>query len=272
MTVTETDGADWVPAGVDRATPSAARIYDYLLGGAHNLAADRAVAQRLTAIQPEVVEVARRNRAFLRRTVRFMLEAGVRQFLDLGSGIPTVGNVHEVAQALDPAARVVYVDYEPVAVAHSELLLAGNPHAAALRADITRPADVLTSAPVRTLLDLTRPVGVLAVAVGHYLPAKADVPAVFATYRDALAPGSHLALTHLTNDFAVLADPRVAETMRSTQDHIFPRPRAEVLALFDGFELVEPGLTTSANWHPDRLTAVVDPEDDGLYAGVGVRR
>jgi hypothetical protein len=270
--VTDTEGADWVPAGVDRATPSVARIYDYLLGGAHNLAADRAVAQRLTDIQPEVAEVARRNRAFLRRAVRFMLEAGVRQFLDLGSGIPTVGNVHEVAQAADPAARVVYVDYEPVAVAHSQLLLTGNPRAAAVQADITRPTDVLSSEPVRTMLDMTQPVGLLAVALGHYLRPEADVPAVFATYRDALAPGSHLALTHLTNDFAVLADPRVAETMRSTQDHIFPRPRAAVLSLFEGFDLVEPGLTTTANWRPDRVSAAVDPQDDGLYAGVGVRR
>lgn len=269
--MTEAEGADWVPAGVDRATPSVARIYDYLLGGAHNLAADRAVAQRLTDIQPEVALVARRNRAFLRRAVRFMLDAGIRQFLDLGSGIPTTGNVHEVAQAVDPAARVVYVDYESVAVAHSRLLLADNPHAATVQADITRPADVLNSEPVRTLLDLTQPVGLLAVAVGHYLPPEADVPRVFATYRDALAPGSQFALTHLTNDFAVLADPRVAETMRSTQDHIFPRPRAEVLALFQGFELVEPGLTTSGNWNPERLTAAVLPQDDGLYAYLGVR-
>lgn len=268
--MTDIDDADWLPAEVDRATPSVARIYDYLLGGAHNLAADRAVAGRLSAIQPQVAQVARRNRAFLRRAVLFMLEAGVRQFLDLGSGIPTVGNVHEVAQDLDPESRIVYVDYELVAVTHSRLLLAGNPNAGVVHADVTRPQDVLNSEPVRSLLDLSRPVGLLAVALGHYLAPAADVPAVFATYRDALAPGSHLGLTHLTNDFAVLADPRVAETMRSTQDHIYPRTRAEVLALFEGFTLVEPGLTTSANWHPDRLSPAVDPHDDGLYAGVGV--
>ncbi|WP_410566968.1 SAM-dependent methyltransferase [Amycolatopsis sp. cmx-4-61] len=268
--MTELDEAKWLPAEVDRATPSVARIYDYLLGGAHNLAADRAVADRLSAIQPQVAQVARRNRAFLRRAVRFMLDAGVRQFLDLGSGIPTVGNVHEVAQNVDPSARVVYVDYEPVAVTHSRLLLADNPHADVVQADVTQPDAVLGSEAVGSLLDLTQPVGLLAVALGHYLPPEADVPAVFATYRHALAPGSHLALTHLTNDFAVLADPRVAETMRSTQDHIYPRTRAEVLALFDGFTLVEPGLTTSANWRPDRLGTVVDPHDDGLYAGVGI--
>ncbi|SEC72655.1 S-adenosyl methyltransferase [Amycolatopsis tolypomycina] len=267
--MSDQEGADWIPPGADLSRPSAARIYDYLLGGAHNLAPDRAVAQQLQAIQPQVASVARRNRAFLRRAVRFLLEQGVRQFLDLGSGIPTVGNVHEVAQAVDPGARVVYVDYEPVAVAHSRMLLKDNPNAAALEADATDVEGVLASAEVTRLLDLRRPVGLLAITLGHYLP---EVRGVFAGYRAALVPGSYLALTHLTNDFAVLSDPRVAETMRGTQDHIHPRTRDEVLALFEGFELVEPGLTTSANWRPDRLAAVVDPEEDGLYAGVGAKR
>ncbi|EOD64873.1 SAM-dependent methyltransferase [Amycolatopsis vancoresmycina] len=266
--MTDEEDADWIPAGADLSRPSAARIYDYLLGGAHNLEPDREVARRLQAIQPRVAGVARRNRAFLRRAVRYLLGQGVRQFLDLGSGIPTVGNVHEVAQEAAPEARVVYVDHEPVAVAHSVALLKDNPHAEALEADATDTEAVLKSEQVHRLLDLGRPVGLLAITLGHYLP---EVRGVFAAYRDALAPGSYLALTHLTNDFAVLNDPRVAETMRSTQDHIYPRSRDEVLALFDGFELVEPGLTTSANWRPDRLAAVVDPEEDGLYAGIGVK-
>jgi hypothetical protein len=151
------------------------------------------------------------------------------------------------------------------------MLLKDNPNAQALEADATKTEAVLESAPVRELLDLREPVGLLAITLGHYLPPEADVLRVFATYRDALAPGSHLALTHLTNDFALLRDPQIAETMRSTQDHIYPRSRDEVLALFDGFELVEPGLTTSGNWRPDRLAAVVDPEEDGLYAGVGIK-
>jgi hypothetical protein len=197
-----------------------------------------------------------------------MLDQGVRQFLDLGSGIPTVGNVHEVAQEVDPLARVVYVDYEPVAVAHSRMLLKDNPRAEALEADATNAAAVLQSETVKRLLDFDQPVGLLAITLGHYLP---EVRGVFAAYRDALPRGSYFALTHLTNDFAVLSDPRVAETMRSTQDNIYPRTKDEVLALFDGFELVEPGLTTSANWRPDRLAGVVDPQEDGLYAGVGVK-
>ncbi|WP_370963571.1 SAM-dependent methyltransferase [Amycolatopsis sp. cg9] len=266
--MTEQEGADWIPPGADLSRPSAARIYDYLLGGAHNLTADREVARKLEAIQPQVAAVARRNRAFLRRAVRFLLDQGVRQFLDLGSGIPTVGNVHEVAQATDPTSRVVYVDYEPVAVAHSRMLLKGNNNAATVEADATDTEAVLHADATKRLLDLGKPIGLLAITLGHYLP---DVETIFKDYREALAPGSYLALTHLTNDFAVLNDPRVAETMRQTQDHIFPRTKTEVRALFDGFELVEPGLTTSANWRPDRLAAVVDPEEDGLYAGVGVK-
>lgn len=269
--MTSADDATWIPRDVDLSTPSVARIYDYLLGGAHNFEADRRIAQRLNEIQPNVAAIARRNRAFMRRAVRFLLQQGIRQFLDLGSGIPTVGNVHEVAQETDPAARVVYVDYEPVAVAHSLLLLEGNELASAVQADVTKPEQVLDSEAVHKLLDLTKPVGVLAIAVGHYLPPEADVPAVFGAYRDALAPGSYLAMTHLTNDFVALSDPRVAETMRSTADHIYPRTRAEVLGLFDGFDLVEPGLATTANWRPDSVTTAVDPQDDGLYAGVALK-
>jgi hypothetical protein len=270
--MTGAEEANWIPDEVDQSTPSAARIYDYLLGGEHNFAADRNVAARLEAIQPNVGAIARYNRAFLRRAVHFMLRQGIRQFLDLGSGIPTVGNVHEVAQNVDPTARIVYVDYEPVAIAHSSLLLEGNPYASAVQADVTKPAAVLKSAPVRKLLDLTQPVGLLAVTVGHYLAPESDIYAVFAAYRDALVPGSYIALTHLTNDFTALRDPRVAETMRSTADHIYPRSRDEVLRLFDGFDLVEPGLTTTANWRPDSVAVAVDPEDDGLYAGVGLLR
>jgi hypothetical protein len=145
--MTDQEGADWIPPGADLSRPSAARIYDYLLGGSHHLAADRDVARKLEAIQPRVAAVARRNRAFLKRVVRFMLEQGVRQFLDLGSGIPTAGNVHEVAQQADPACKVVYVDHEPVAVAHSLLLLEDNPDAAALEADAADTEAVLTTSP-----------------------------------------------------------------------------------------------------------------------------
>src|SRR5919197_2688282 len=145
--------SSWVPEGLDLDRPSAARIYDYLLGGAHNFAHDRELAERFLRAQPNAREIARLNRAFLRRVVLFMMENGVRQFLDLGSGIPTVGNVHEIAQQADPGTRVVYVDYEDVAVAHSDLMLEGNDEATMVQADLTRPGDVLSHPVARRLLD-----------------------------------------------------------------------------------------------------------------------
>jgi hypothetical protein len=266
------DTMRWLPAEVDPDVPSVARIYDYLLGGSHNFAPDRAMADKLLVVQPNVADIARRNRAFLRRAVVFMVAAGVRQFLDLGSGIPTAGNVHEIAQHAASGSRVVYVDYEGVAVAHSKLLLAENPDAAVVQCDVTRPDDVLSHDETRRLIDFSQPVGVLAVTIGHYLPPACDPAAVFARYRNAVAPGSHLALTHLTDDFAGLHGDEIVETMKSTQNNVFPRTRAEVLELFGDFELIEPGLVTTSGWHPDYSVApAVDPEDDGLYAGVAVK-
>ncbi|MBB5896899.1 SAM-dependent methyltransferase [Kutzneria kofuensis] len=262
----------WTPAEVDPDVPSAARIYDYLLGGSHNFGPDRELADKLLAVQPNVADIARRNRAFLRRAVLFMAAAGIRQFLDLGSGIPTAGNVHEIAQQAAPGSRVVYVDYEGIAVAHSELLLAGNENAAVVQRDVTRPDEVLAADGTRRLIDFSRPVGLLAVTIGHYLPPATDPVGVFARYRDAVAPGSHLALSHLTDDFAGLHGDAIVETMRSTQNNVFPRTRARVLELFGDFALVAPGLVTTSGWRPDDSTAAaVDPEEDGLYAGVAVK-
>lgn len=266
------DTVEWTPAGVDRDVPSVARIYDYLLGGSHNFAPDRAMATRLLAVQPNVADIARGNRAFLRRAVQFMAEAGVRQFLDLGSGIPTAGNVHEIAQKIVPGSRVVYVDYEGVAVAHSQLLLAENADATIVQCDVTRPNDVLNAEETRRLIDFSQPVGLLAITIGHYLPPDCDPAGVFARYRDAIAPGSHLALTHLTDDFTSVHGDEIIETMKSTQNHVFPRTREQVLELFGDFELVEPGLVTTSGWRPDHgIAPAVDPERDGLYAGVAVK-
>ncbi|GAA3438627.1 SAM-dependent methyltransferase [Kutzneria kofuensis] len=266
------DTMKWIPAEVDADVPSVARIYDYLLGGSHNFAPDRAMADKLLAVQPNVADIARRNRAFLRRVVQFMVEAGVRQFLDLGSGIPTAGNVHEIAQQAAPGSRVVYVDYEGVAVAHSKLLLAENENAAVVQADVTRPDDVLGAEETRRLIDFSQPVGLLAITIGHYLPPASDPAGVFGRYRDAVARGSYLALTHLTDDFTSLHGDEIVETMKSTQNNVFPRTREQVLELFGDFDLVEPGLVTTSRWHPDYGVApAVDPEEDGLYAGVALK-
>ncbi|HEX3591749.1 MAG TPA: SAM-dependent methyltransferase [Pseudonocardiaceae bacterium] len=270
--MTDEAAAIWVPEGVNLHQPSVARVYDYVLGGGHNFEVDRAIARRLIAVQPNVTDMARRNRAFLQRVVRFLVDAGIRQFLDLGSGIPTVGNVHEVAQQTAPGTRVVYVDYEEVAVAHSRMLLDGNDDADIVFADVTHTDEVLNAPATRALLDFDQPIGILAVTIGHYIPTSADPVGVFARYRDAVVPGSYLAMSHLTDDFDAIHGDEIIETMRSTRDNVFPRTRDEVMELFSGFELVEPGLSTTSQWHPELgVTQAVDPEADGLYAAVGKR-
>jgi hypothetical protein len=261
----------WVPAEVDPNVPSVARIYDFLLGGAHNFDVDRHMVSKLLEVQPNVKDMALRNRAFLRRVVRFLVNSGIRQFLDLGSGIPTVGNVHEIAQAMAPESRVVYVDYEAVAVAHSQLILSDNDKAGVVFADVTNPADVLEAPATTRLLDFSEPVGVLAVTLGHYLPPQSHPVEMFARYRAAIAPGSFLALTHLTDDFESVNGAEIVATMKATRDNVYPRSRAEVQAMFDGFELVAPGLTTTSQWRPEPGITVVDPAEDGLYAGVARR-
>lgn len=260
---------NWVPSTVDLEKPSAARMYDFLLGGNHNFAVDRAFVEKLLAIQPQGRLIALMNRAFLRRAVLHMIENGVRQFLDLGSGIPTVGNVHEIAHAVDPTTRVVYADNEHVAVEHSRLLLEGNENATMVHADITKPGLVLNDPITKELLDFDQPIGLLAITIGHYILNEQDPVSVYAAYRDAVAPGSYLALTHLTDDFAVIRGDELTGLMTKTQNNIQPRTKDEVLGFFGDFELLEPGLVTTSHWRPARdEDRTANPQDDGLYAGV----
>lgn len=264
------DRPDWAPAGVDIDRPSAARMYDYLLGGSHNFAVDREWAHRGLAVMPDMAVMAQMNRAFLYRAVRYLLTAGVRQFLDIGSGVPTVGNVHEVAQRVDPQARVAYVDFEPVAVAHSRAILAGNPYATIVQEDLRRPGAILQHPQVRELLDFDQPVGLLLVAILHAIPDEDEPNQIIGRLRDALAPGSHLVIGHATADSL----PEVWETfvqMSAGTDYpITPRSHVEVLQQFAGFELVEPGLVWVPSWRPEDPASVGDqPERSSIYAGVG---
>jgi hypothetical protein len=263
---------NWVPTNVNIDKPSAARMYDCLLGGSHNFAVDREFLEKIIAVQPDAKRFAIMNRAFLRRAVLFMLDQGIRQFLDLGSGIPTVGNVHEIAQAVDPRARVAYVDNEHVAVAHGQLLLEDNDNAAIVQADITQPGLVLTDFDTQRLLDFTQPIGLLAITIGHYVLPDQDPYGVFAAYRDALPSGSYLAITHLTNDFATVKADELTEMMKSSQNNVCARGHDEVLRLFGDFELVEPGLVTTSQWRPELPDEDGGPERDGLYAGVARKR
>jgi hypothetical protein len=263
----------WIPDDLDTHRPSVARIYDYALGGGHNLASDRAVFDQLLLIQPNMREMAWSNRAFLRRVVLFMVESGIRQFLDLGSGIPTVGNVHEIAQKVDPACRVVYVDREDVSVAHSQLLLECNPLAAIVEADITLPNRVLRHPDTLRLLDFSQPMGVLALTVGQYV-ADDEVLDVFERYRDAVVPGSMLGISHFADDFEQVKAHEIIETAeKAGGDSAHPRSHAEIQQLFGDFEMVDPGLVPPSGWRPDNLPpAAAVPQHDGLWAGVAIKR
>jgi S-adenosyl methyltransferase len=261
----------WISDEIDQVKPSGARLYDYLLGGAHNFAVDRALGDKIIAKYPDIALTARLNRAFLRRAVLFMVDRGIRQFLDLGSGIPTVGNVHEIAQVADERCRVVYVDYEDVAVSHGELLLADNDRASMLAADATEPSAVLDAPQTKRLIDVSQPVGLLAVTLFHYVAPQQDPQAVMRRYQDALAAGSYLAISHLGNDISTIdLGWIVDQTQRDSMEGIYPRTRAEVLDLFTGFELVEPGLVTTSQWRPDRPDEAGENQKyDMIYAGVG---
>jgi hypothetical protein len=248
---------DWVPEDVDWRKPSPARVYDAQLGGAHNFEVDREVARKVTEVMPELPALLRANRSFLRRAVRFMIEQGVTQFLDLGSGIPTVGNVHEVAQAIDPTCRVVYVDVDRVAVAHSRRLLAGNPNAVAIRGDLRAPDTVLADPAVRATLDFSQPVATLMVAVLHFV-ADADQPAqLVQRFLAEVVPGSYLVLSHGTHAEQNRTRSPEQVVQRATDlysrsvEQFHLRDQDAVSHLFGNLELVDPGLVPVAVWRPD---------------------
>jgi SAM-dependent methyltransferase len=255
---------EWVPAGVDTRQANIARVYDYLLGGSHNFLADQDVARALAAVEPEIRAIAWANRRFLGRAVRFLSETGIRQFLDIGSGIPTEGNVHEIAQAADPAARVVYADVDQVAIAHSRAILADSPNATIIEADLREPGTILTHDQTRQLLDFKQPVALLLVSVLHYVADADDPWRVVEELRDALAPGSYLVICHGTSDErpeVMQAVGKVFNRSVTTQSHI--RSRAEILRFFGDFELLEPGLVHMPLWRPDSPADV--PSDPGRY-------
>ncbi|HVB44821.1 MAG TPA: SAM-dependent methyltransferase [Streptosporangiaceae bacterium] len=266
------DLPDWVPPGVDVKRANVARVYDYWLGGTHNFLADQDLGRSIAAIEPKVQAVARANRAFLGRAVRFLTASGISQFLDIGSGIPTQGNVHEIAQQANPDARVAYVDVDPVAIAHSKVILAGNQNAAVVDADLREPEKILADPTVRRLIDFSQPVGLLLLAVLHFISGADDPWNLVAALRDALAPGSYLVICHATDE----GKPEVAhaaETVynRSVATHVHVRSREQIQRLFDGLEIEEPGLVYLPLWRPDSPDDV--PSDPTGFAGlVGVAR
>ncbi|HEX6358137.1 SAM-dependent methyltransferase [Actinophytocola sp.] len=260
------------PGVIDPSVPNLARVYDFLLGGGHNFPADRQFAAAVAVKAPYIADAARVNRSFLRRAVLFMIDNGVRQFLDIGSGIPTVGNVHEIAHQVDPTCRVVYVDKEPIAVEHSRILLRDNARATVVQADLRDPDHLLSRPEVRELLDFSQPVGLLTLLVWHFVSDAEDPPGLMAHYRKELVSGSHVALTHITRDGASQDTNRaIDDTSRRTQDAIYPRDLAEITDLFNGFELLEPGIVGCPAWRPEGPGDFSDEPKSNklLYAGVG---
>jgi hypothetical protein len=271
----------WVPESINLQLASAARIYDYFLGGAHNFAVDRDLARQILALVPGSALSAQANRAFLHRAVRYLVAQGVRQFIDIGSGIPTSGNVHEVAQQLDPGARVLYVDRDPIAVAHSETIIGDNPNVGVLQADLRRPKDILQAPELHDLIDPAEPVAVLMVAVLHFL-APGDRPEeLIAQFHAAAAPGSYLVLSHghseklhRSGNLDVLSpdDREVLNLYQQTSGGITLRSHAQIQQLFDGWALVEPGLVWVPQWRPGWPDEVgPDPASSSVVGGVARR-
>jgi hypothetical protein len=264
---------DWVPPGVDTGKANIARVYDYWLGGSHNFRADQDAARAMIAIEPNTRAIMRANRAFLGRAVRFLAaEAGISQFLDIGSGIPAEQNVHEVAHDVAPGTRVVYVDNDKVAVAHSTLMLEGKPDVTVIQADLREPAKILADPATRTLIDFSQPVAVLLAAVLHFIPDSDDPATIIATLRAAMAPGSYLAISHACVD----TDPGFAATRESAyrsrvSGQLSMRTSEEIGGLFDGFTMIDPGVVWLPLWRPGPGDDV--PEDPHRYwCKVGVGR
>jgi SAM-dependent methyltransferase len=263
----------WAPADVDLDRPSAARVYDYYLGGFHNFAVDRAMAQEAIRMWPELPQIMQANRAFLRRAVRFAVRQGITQFLDIGSGIPTVGNSHEIAQQLDPQARVVYVDVDPVAVAHSRAILGGETGTIVVQADMRDPQRILDDPAVRDTIDFDRPVAVLLVAVLHFVPDEDDPQALVGRLRDVLAPGSLLVVSHASQEgLPDLADSHQRLYAR-TPTPMTMRSHAQIAEFFAGFDVVEPGIVPMQAWRPDPDNPAPAPSPRMAgFAGVGMKR
>jgi len=258
------------PLPFDTSVANQARVYDFLLGGKDNYAADRAAAEAVLKIAPETVFTARANRAFLGRVVRYLTgQEGIRQFLDIGTGIPTAGNTHQVAQAIAPETRVVYVDYDPIVLAHARALLTGGGAGATeyIDADVRDTDKILSQA--RQLLDFSEPVAITMVSLMHAIPDSDDPHAIVARLLDAVPPGSFVAMSHMASD--ILDDSKQqgleSATGRLIQQQLTYRSREQVARFFAGTDLVPPGLVRVEEWRPDDDAA--EATRSFLWSGVG---
>ncbi|MFB7473458.1 SAM-dependent methyltransferase [Kitasatospora sp. NPDC056184] len=268
----EAELSQWEKYGVDTSTPHSARVYDYWLGGKTNFPPDRAMGQAIEQAVPTMKAQAKENRGFQKRAVRHLAERyGIRQFLDLGTGIPTSPNTHEIAESVSAGTRVVYVDNDPIVLAHARALMVSTPASRTtyIHADLGKPAELLADPALNTTLDLTQPVGLLMIAVLMLIADEDDPWAKVAALRDALPSGSYLALTHPTQDFNEAAVAQVTASARSAGMTLVPRSKEQVTRFFDGWELVEPGVAPVMAWHPEGE----QPEDPhAAYYWGGVAR
>ena len=257
--------ADWL----DLNRPNAARMYDYMLGGAHNFAADRDAVDRLAALVPDVAHAAQSNRAFIIRATQFLVAQGVRQFIDIGCGMLTHSNIHELAQRVAPESRVLYVDRDPIVLAHSRNVVAGNDRVQAIHGDLADPDEILRHPVTRGLIDLDQPVAVLLGGVLHFVPDESRPASIVARIREAVAPGSHVVISHASADGRTDDGRLVCEAYEGIDETLRLRTRAQVRELFAGWDLVAPGESLACNWRPDDTGW---PVRHGLPVVVGVGR
>ncbi len=268
---------DHPPWGVDTATPNVARMYDYFLGGKDNFAADRDAAEQLMAAMPEIPAIARSNREFLGRAVTFLTaDAGIRQFLDIGTGLPTQDNVHTVAQRIAPDVRVAYVDNDPVVCSHGHALLARAGEASMVEADLRKPEEILGHPAIRNMIDFGKPLALLCTGTLHFLPDDLEPRRIVASLRDAMVPGSYLVISHATREDTRTGDEEKAALTATVYSRasaqLLLRPPGEVLRFFDGFDLLEPGLVRISQWRPEPSRQSPDALDQTLRTlrgGVG---
>jgi SAM-dependent methyltransferase len=254
--------------------PNVARMYDYYLGGKDNFAADRAAADQVVAAMPNALDVTRANRRFLARVVTLLARQGIRQFLDIGSGLPTQENVHEIAQRTALDARVVYIDNDPVVLAHGRALLADNPLTTVVQADLRDPKGIIDHPEVRRLLDFDQPVAVLLLLILHFIPDDAHLEAIMADLRESLVPGSYLTISHahrgkISKD--IEKQIRGAYSGTAAGD-IIPRTPEQILGYLEGMDVLDPGVVPVEAWRPELGPIEVDLTKPGFFAVVGQKR
>jgi hypothetical protein len=250
------------PDGIDVTVPNVARMYDYYLGGKDNFESDRTAAEEVIAAFPDVRSAVQENRAFLSRAVRFLAaEVGIRQFLDIGTGLPTQNNVHEIARGAASGTRVVYVDYDPIVVAHGQMILSGATSSAFIQGDVRHPDDILYHPELRSLINFDEPVALLLVAVLNFVADEEDPAGILTRLRAVMAPGSYLVISHGASDERPATVQKITNVYQKATAQAVLRSRAEILPFFTAFDLIEPGLVYASQWRPD-----VRPLTGGLAA------